>query len=85
VERRTRSGAPFGAEEAITPERALALFTTPLVSPGDAPRRVEPGTPADLCLLRAPWREVRMHLDRELVAATLIAGRVVWRAAEVSG
>jgi predicted amidohydrolase YtcJ len=85
VERRAESGAPLGEDEAVTPERALALFTTPLAEPGGAPLRIEPGAPADLCLLRAPWREARTQLPSELVAATLVAGRIVWRAPDVSG
>jgi predicted amidohydrolase YtcJ len=85
VDRRTRSGAPLGPDEAITPERALALFSAPLEAPGGAPRRIEPGVPADLCLLRLPWREAREQLSRELVAASVIGGRVVWRAPDISG
>jgi predicted amidohydrolase YtcJ len=77
VERRTASGAPLGADEALTPERALALFMTPWDAPGGAPRRVALGAPADLCLLDRPWRRARDLLASEAVRATLVAGRLV--------
>lgn len=83
VERRTRGGAPLGPSEALSPERALALFTTPLETPSAAPRALAPGAPADLCLLHLPWREARAQLSRELVAATWIGGRVAWQSREL--
>jgi predicted amidohydrolase YtcJ len=79
VERRTESGGLLGADEALSPERALALFTSPARSPGGLPRRVAPGEPADLCLLDRPWSAARRELCAELVAATFVAGRVVFR------
>jgi predicted amidohydrolase YtcJ len=79
VSRRCQSGRVLGAEEAVSPERALALFTTPAEDPGGAPRRVAPGAPADLVLLDAPWRAARESLDAGRVRATLRAGRIVWR------
>jgi len=79
VERRTVSGARLGADEALAPERALALFTSPPEAPGGAPRRVAPGAAADLCLLDRPWAAARDALDGGFVAATLVAGRVAYR------
>jgi predicted amidohydrolase YtcJ len=79
VLRRCESGAVLGAEEALSPERALALFTSPADAPGGAPRPLAPGVPADLCLLDRPWSEARRSLDSGLVAATLVAGCVVCR------
>ena len=79
VRRRTGAGVVLGAEEALTPERALALFTTPAQQPGGAPRKVEAGAPADLCLLNAPWRRIRARLVAEDVAATVLGGRVGWQ------
>jgi predicted amidohydrolase YtcJ len=79
VERRTLSGARLGADEALSPERALALFTSPPEAPGDAPRRVAPGAAADLCLLDRPWAAARAALDGECVAATFVEGRLVFR------
>jgi predicted amidohydrolase YtcJ len=80
VDRRTAAGAALGAGEALSPERALALFTTPADAPGGAPRRIEPGAPADLCLLDRPWARARDRLERELVVATLGAGAPLWLA-----
>jgi predicted amidohydrolase YtcJ len=79
VERRSESGAVLGAEERLAPERALALFTSPPESPGAGPRPVAVGAAADLCLLDRPWSEARKALDAGAVAATLVAGRVVYR------
>lgn len=77
VARLTRKGRALGPAEALAPERALALFTTPAGAPGGQPRRVAPGAPADLVLLRRPWAEARHELERELVAATFVAGALV--------
>jgi predicted amidohydrolase YtcJ len=79
VERRCESGAVLGAEEAVSPERALALFSSPADAPGAAPRTLAAGAPADLCLLDRPWSEARRALDSSAVAATLVAGSVVYR------
>ncbi len=80
VERRTRRGAALGAAEALAPERALALFTTPARAPGAAPRRVRAGAPADLCLLDRGWSRARERLRADDVRATWSAGELVWRA-----
>ena len=74
VQRRTRSGATIGEREKIEPERALALFTTPLDDPGGKPRRIEVGAPADLCLLDRPWRQARESLEADHVVATIVGG-----------
>ena len=77
VHRRTAGGVPIGADEALTPERALALFTTPPNAPGGAPRQVAPGAVADLCLLDRPWRSARKTLQADHVRATVLGGRIV--------
>jgi predicted amidohydrolase YtcJ len=79
VTRRTRGGAPLGADEALTPERALALFTTPARDPGGRPRHVEVGAVADLCLLDRSWSRARDALSSETVEATFVGGRTVWK------
>lgn len=79
VERRSAAGVSLGADEALTPERALALFTTPADEPGGPPRRVEAGAPADLCLLDAPWRIARAELSSRRVRATFRDGEPVFR------
>jgi predicted amidohydrolase YtcJ len=84
LDRRTAAGETLGAAEALTPERALALFTTPADAPGGPPRRIEPGVPADLCLLDRPWSRARDALASEGVAATIGAGAPLWIAPEHS-
>lgn len=81
VDRTTGEGVVLGVDERVGPDRALALFLGRSGAPGGPPRRVEPGAPADLCLLHVPWAEARAVLDATLVAATVIAGRVVPREA----
>jgi predicted amidohydrolase YtcJ len=80
IDRRTAAGDTLGAGEAVSPERALALFTTPPDAPGGAPRRIAPGLPADLCLLDRPWARARERLESEAVVATLAAGVPLWLA-----
>lgn len=71
VNRRTADGRVLGAAERLTPERALALFTTPLADPGGQPRRIVVGASADLCVLRRPWAQARLSLARSDVRASL--------------
>jgi predicted amidohydrolase YtcJ len=78
VERCTSDGLALGPDEALAPERAVALFTSPAEAPGGPARRVCVGAPADLCLLDAPWARVREDLSSRRVRATLRDGRVVW-------
>jgi predicted amidohydrolase YtcJ len=81
VDRRSAAGASLGPAERLSPERALALFTSAPEAPGGPPRRVTVGAPADLCVLRTPWVEARRKLCGEGVAAVLAAGRLVGAAA----
>ena len=78
VTRETHTGSVLGASEALTPERALALFTTRPEDPGGAPRRLRIGEAADLCLLDRPWSDARAALSGDLVAATILAGKVTF-------
>lgn len=80
TERRALSGRLIGPEEALSPEDAVGLFLSPLPDPGGPPRRVVVGAPADLCLLRVPWRTARERLEAADVRATLIRGRRAWPA-----
>jgi len=77
VDRVAPDGEPLAASEALTPERALALFTSPPTAPGGPPRRVEPGAPADLVLLDRPWHAARTRLASQLVRATWCDGERV--------
>jgi len=78
--RQTASGQPLGLGERVTPARALDLFLGAFDDPGGPPRRVAVGAVADLCLLTAPPAEA-VFAERP-VAATVIAGRLVWSALE---
>ncbi len=80
VERRTDSGLCLGPEEQLSPEEALALFTSSPEAPGGVPRAVQPEGPADLCLLDRPWSDARRELSSEHVAATIRDGSLIWRA-----
>ena len=84
VERTTESGLCLSPAERLTPERALDLFLTPAHAPGGRPMRLGIGARADLCLLRAPWSECRLRLDARDVAATFVAGRLVYTHPEAS-
>ncbi len=77
IERRTAGGEPLGVREAVSPERALALFLTPPEAPGGTPRRVEVGAPADLVVLDGPLSQVLEDPSSRHVVATIIAGEVV--------
>lgn len=76
VSRRTGAGHVLGQEEALAPEEALALF---LADPEDLTRqrRIEPGAPADLCLLDHPWVEARERLSAFDVRCTIAGGRLI--------
>ena len=78
VTRTTRDGATIGADEALTPEEALALY---LADPADLSRqrRVVVGGPADLCLLDRPWAAARPALCGQAVRATIVSGRPVFQ------
>ena len=80
VERRSLGGAVLGARERLSPEEALALFTTRSEAPGGPTRRVEVGEIADLCLLDRPWSLARDDLAAARVVLTLRAGSVISRA-----
>lgn len=77
VHRRTASGTVLGEAERVSAPEALVMF---LGEPGRpaSRRRVEPGAPGDLCVLSAPPAEALGELDAGLVAATVIAGEVVF-------
>ena len=63
----------FGADEELSPEEALALFTGQADAPA-VPRRVRPGEMADLCLIDRSWEEARRDLADVRVRLTLIGG-----------
>jgi predicted amidohydrolase YtcJ len=72
VDRRTPAGSSMSPSECLTPEEALALFTSPLEAPGTPTLQIAPGSPADLCLLTHPWQQARNHLEASSVRATIL-------------
>jgi predicted amidohydrolase YtcJ len=76
VSRRTYGGLTLGGHEALTPDEAVALW---LSDPLDLTRerKIEPGAPADLCLLDFNWAAARTRLSAVDVRMTVIDGRIV--------
>ena len=83
VDRCSRSGQLLGSAEKLTPEQALALFTGAANQPGGAPRAIDVGAVADLCLLDRPWRQARSRLDGADVLATVRAGELIYNRASL--
>jgi predicted amidohydrolase YtcJ len=79
VHRRSRAAQTIGAQEVLTPEEALALFTSAGDDPGGASRAIAVGQPADLCLLSYRWEQARLRLCAEDVSATLRQGEFIYR------
>jgi predicted amidohydrolase YtcJ len=71
----TRRPANLGPAEAIAPAAALGLFLGEPAAPA-TPRRVAPGYPADLVLLRCSPEEAARSLASDLVAAPFAADPV---------
>ena len=80
VTRRSQSGVTMAVEESLTPEEALALFLSPLGSPGASPRRITVGEPADLCLLDVSWNKACADLSQVKVRHTWKHGACIWNA-----
>ena len=78
VHRKSRLGMTLGQEEQLSPEQALAMFTSAAADPGGASRTVAVGAPADLCLLNRPWQEARQRLDSADVRATIKSGKLIY-------
>ncbi|MFJ8023532.1 amidohydrolase family protein [Streptomyces sp. NPDC096311] len=85
VRRRTGSGQIVVPGERLTAQRALETYFSSSATPGGARRRIAPGSPADLVQLHVPRAEALAQPSADLVAATLITGRVVWSGQGVSG
>ncbi|BBX67198.1 amidohydrolase family protein [Mycolicibacterium psychrotolerans] len=77
VARRTASGAVLTAGEKVTAAEALTMFLGDPLTPA-TPRRIEPGAAGDLCVLSGSPQQVLADLDAEQVAATVVAGEVVY-------
>ncbi len=76
VSRKTEAGRIIGADEALAPEQALALW---LADSRDFSRQreISAGAYADLCLLAHPWHEARERLVSEDVVLTVASGEIV--------
>jgi predicted amidohydrolase YtcJ len=70
---------PGRPAEALSPLTALSLFFGTAARP-HIPRTIATGHTADLTLLRVPPTELGEVLDSSPVAATIVAGQVVYRA-----
>ena len=78
VHRRTATGEVLGARERIDGATALVMFTGRSERPA-VHRLIAEGEPGDLCVLAATPARVLAELDAELVAATIVAGEVIWQ------
>jgi predicted amidohydrolase YtcJ len=74
INRQTKQKITLGADEALTPENALALYTSPLQAPGRHKTTLRVGEKANICLLKYPWQRVRQRMLAEDVRATWIDG-----------
>lgn len=77
VDRRDRNGVILGADETLTPEAALALFTGPLDQPGGPREGLAVGAAADLCLLDRSWARARCDLAAVRVTHTWRDGKLI--------
>lgn len=77
VNRRCRDGAVMGADESLTPEAALGLYTGTPDAPGIARYDLAPGQAANLCLIDQPWQTARHQLAAVTVVKTWRDGRLI--------
>ena len=77
VHRTTAAGAVLGADECVSAREALTMFFGTSGQPTDM-RTIAPGQPGDMCVLAAPPAELLSQLDSGMVAATVVAGEVVF-------
>ena len=75
--RQTLQREILNSKERITPEQALTGFLGALESPFEA-RQIRIGADADLCLLDAPWQQIRSDLDCRHVKLTIAQGEIIY-------
>jgi predicted amidohydrolase YtcJ len=75
VNRATASGAVLGHGECVSARMALTMFLGSAEHPA-RPRLIEPGGPADLCVLSVAPHAALAELDAGMVAATIIGGHL---------
>jgi predicted amidohydrolase YtcJ len=73
----TDRGNSLGANERISAEEAISRFLGDLNDPF-TPGRIEPGAPADLCLLDVPWQALQSDLTSDHVRMTLCDGKIIY-------
>jgi predicted amidohydrolase YtcJ len=78
VRRRTLSGRELGRAEAVSPETAVGWWLGSAMFPG-RPRRLVPGQPADLVILRAPLADAIAGDGPVPVVGTVMGGAVIWQ------
>jgi predicted amidohydrolase YtcJ len=76
VNRTTASGVVLGRSECVSARTALTMFLGSAHQPA-RPRLIEPGEPADLCVLSVVPQTVLAELHAGMVAATIIGGHLV--------
>ncbi|MDP3891846.1 amidohydrolase family protein [Nocardioides sp.] len=79
VERRTAGGQVIGPSECVSPMTALDGYLGSPLDPGGPPRRVTPGSPADLCLLHVPLEIALRNPSSEVVRTVTFGGRALAR------
>jgi len=79
VHRTTPSGAVLGIDECVSARTALTMFLGRPDQPTQL-RTLEPGQPADLCVLSVPPEVALAELDAGMVAATVVSGQMVYTA-----
>ncbi len=77
VERRSPSGLPVNDAERVSPAVAMPLY---LKDSKIQPRKIAVGQAADLCLLKCPIAVGLDALSADCVAATFVAGDVIYTA-----
>ena len=75
--RLTATGRLLGGSERVPARTALEGYLSAPAEPGDRPRRVRVGAPADLCLLRTPLRTTLQEPAAELVHAVVTGERIL--------
>lgn len=81
VRRCTAQGESLAADEALSPEQALALYTGTLEAPDAGPLQVQAGQRADLCLLQQAWSALRENLAAARPLYSWRAGELIHRPA----
>jgi predicted amidohydrolase YtcJ len=80
VNRTTATGAVLSPDECVSAREALTMFFGTSGNPTEA-RRIQRSQAGDLCVLVAPPKVVLNELDAQMVAATVVAGEIVFERA----